>query len=64
MKQLRRGFWTAEQGATAIEYAMLAATLSVPVLLVFAYLADDALAIWDFVARRLAEVTEQIRPID
>ena len=45
MERLRKGFLTAEQGATAIEYAMLAATLSVPVLLVFSYLADDVLAV-------------------
>ncbi|MDJ0944254.1 MAG: hypothetical protein QNJ30_12350 [Kiloniellales bacterium] len=64
MKRLRRGFLTAEQGATAIEYAMLAATLSVPVLLVFAYLADDALAIWDLVALSLADVAEQVRLLE
>ncbi len=61
MKRLRREFLTAEQGGTAIEYAMLAATLSVPVLLVFAYLADDAFAIWDIVSQRLTEVTDRIR---
>ncbi len=59
MKRLRRGFLTAEQGATAIEYAMLAATLSVPVLLVFAYLADDAFEIWGIVSQRLAEVMDR-----
>lgn len=60
MKRLRKGFLTAEQGATAIEYAMLAATLSVPVLLVFSYLADDVLSVWSFLAHRLAEVADKI----
>ena len=44
-----------------IDYAMLAASLSVPVLLVFAYLMDDALAILDFVALQLVEVLERIQ---
>lgn len=61
MKGLRWGFLTAEDGATLIEYAMLAASLSVPALLVFAYLMDDALAILDFVALRLVEVLERIQ---
>jgi len=60
MKRLRKGFLTAEQGATAIEYAMLAATLSVPVLLVFSYLADDVLSVWNFLDQRLAEVADKI----
>ena len=61
MKRLRRGFLTAEQGAMAIEYAMLAATLSVPVLLVFAYLMDDALAFWEIVAQHLTGVVDRIQ---
>jgi len=60
MRRLRKGFLTAEQGATAIEYAMLAATLSVPVLLVFSYLADDVLSVWNFLDQRLAEVADKI----
>ena len=61
MKGLRWRFLTAEDGATLIDYAMLAASLSVPVLLVFAYLMDDALAILDFVALQLVEVLERIQ---
>ena len=60
MERLRKGFLTAEQGATAIEYAMLAATLSVPVLLVFSYLADDVLAVFHFLGHRFAELANNI----
>ncbi len=60
MKRPRKGFMTAEQGATAIEYAMLAATLSVPVLLVFSYLADDVLAVFHFLGYRFSELADKI----
>ena len=60
MKRLRKEFLTAEQGATAIEYAMLAATLSVPVILVFSYLAHDVLAVYHFLAHRFAELADKI----
>lgn len=60
MKRPRKGFMTAEQGATAIEYAMLAATLSVPVLLVFSYLADDVLAVFHFLGHRFSELADKI----
>ncbi len=60
MKRLRKGFLTAEQGATAIEYAMLGATLSVPVILVFSYLAHDVLAVYYFLAQRFAELADKI----
>ena len=48
-------FSVAEQGATAIEYAMLAAVLSVPMLLVFVYLTNEV-AVYNLVIARL-EVT-------
>lgn len=55
-RKLRR-FSVAEQGATAIEYAMLAAVLSVPMLLVFVYLTNEVMAVYDLVIARLEEVT-------
>ena len=56
-RKIRR-FSVAEQGATVIEYAMLAAVLSVPMLLVFVYLTSEAMAAYDLVIARLEEVTE------
>ena len=53
-----RRFAAAERGATAMEYTMLAAVISVPVLLVFIYLTKEALALLNYVAQRLNEVTE------
>ena len=53
-----RRFAAAEQGATAIEYTMLAAVISVPVLLVFIYLTKEALALLSYVAERLNEAVE------
>lgn len=58
MGRIIRRFSVAEQGATAIEYAMLAAVLSVPVLLVFAYLTNEAMAAYDLVIARLEEVMD------
>ena len=53
-----RRFAAAEQGTTAVEYTMLAAVISVPVLLVFIYLTREALALLNYVTERLNEVVE------